>query len=39
MDLIVELPKSNGFDAIFVCMDRLIKMAYFIPTTSGISAE
>jgi hypothetical protein len=39
MDLIVELPKSNGFDAIFVCVDRLTKMAYFIPTTSGISAE
>jgi hypothetical protein len=39
MDLIVELPKSNGFDAIFVCVDRLTKMAHFIPTTSGISAE
>jgi hypothetical protein len=39
MDLIVELPSSNGFDAIFVCVDRLTKMAHFMPTHSTITAE
>ena len=39
MDFIVELPPSDGHDAIFVCVDRLTKMAHFIPTTSDVTAE
>ena len=39
MDFIVELPPSNGFDAIYVCVDRLTKMAHFCPTRSNVTAE
>jgi hypothetical protein len=39
MDYIVELPMSNGHDAVYVCVDRLTKMAHFIPTTSNVTAE
>jgi hypothetical protein len=39
MDFIVELPPSAGFNAIYVCVDRLTKMAHFIPTTTEVSAE
>src|SRR5947207_9641219 len=39
MDYIVELPPSNGYDAVYVCVDRLTKMAHFCPTTSNITAE
>jgi hypothetical protein len=39
MDYIVELPKSEGYDAIYVCVDRLTKMAHFIPTTMKVTAE
>ena len=39
MDFIVELPASAGFNAIYVCVDRLTKMAHFIPTTTEVSAE
>jgi len=39
MDYIVELPQSNGFDAIYVCVDRFTKMAHFIPTTVQVTAE
>jgi hypothetical protein len=39
MDFIVELPLSGEWDAIFVCVDRLTKMAHFIPTTTRITAE
>jgi hypothetical protein len=35
----VELPSSNGFNAIFVCVDRLTKMAHFIPTNTTVTAE
>jgi hypothetical protein len=39
MDLIVQLPKtSSGYDAIFTVVDRLTKMAHFIPCTSDIDA-
>jgi len=31
MDFIVDLPVSNNFDSIFVVVDRLTKMAHFIP--------
>jgi hypothetical protein len=36
-DFIGELPKSDGFNAIYVVSDRLTKMAHFIPTTMDIS--
>ena len=39
MDFIVELPPSGGYDAIYVCVDRLTKMAHFCPTTSTVTAE
>jgi hypothetical protein len=39
MDYIVELPLSNGFDAVYVCVDRFTKMAHFIPTTTRVTAE
>jgi transposase InsO family protein len=39
MDFIVELPKAGEYDAIFVCVDRLTKMAHFIPTNSNVTAE
>lgn len=38
MDFIVHLPWSDGFNAIFVVVDRLTKHANFIPTTTGLSA-
>ena len=39
MDFIVELPPSQGFNAILVCVDRLTKMAHFCPTTTNVTAE
>jgi hypothetical protein len=40
MDLITGLPKAReGFDAIWVAVDRLSKYAHFAPTTSEASAE
>ena len=40
MDLIVELPKTNdGYDAIITIVDRLTKMAHFIPTTTTVTAK
>jgi len=39
MDFVVELPPSEGLDAIYVCVDRLTKMAHFIPTKTTITAE
>jgi hypothetical protein len=39
MDFIVELPPSQGFDAIYVCVDRFTKMARFCPTHSDVTAE
>src|SRR5437667_2019071 len=39
MDFIVELPPSDGFNAILVCVDRLTKMAHFCPTTTNVTAE
>ena len=40
MDLIVQLPKtSKGYDAIFVVVDGLTKMAHFIPSKTTATAE
>ena len=39
MDYIVELPPSNGYNAIYVCVDRFTKMAHFCPTTMEVTAE
>lgn len=39
MDFIVNLPWSDGFNAIYVVVDRLTKHASFIPTTTGLNSE
>ena len=39
MDYIVELPPSHGYDAIYVAVDRLTKMAHFCPTSTHVTAE
>ena len=39
MDFIEQLPPSKGYDAILVIVDRLTKMAAFIPTYTSITAE
>ena len=42
MDFIVELPKSDRYNAIFIVVDRLTKKRYYISYTAideGTSAE
>lgn len=39
MDFITDLPPSATFDAICVVVDRLTKMAHFIPCRKSISGE
>jgi len=36
MDLITDLPKSEGHDAILIVIDRLTKMAHFLPCSKEI---
>ena len=39
MDFIVQLPPSQGYDTLYMCVDRITKMAHFIATNSNITAE
>jgi len=39
LDFIVELPKSQGYNAIYVIADHLTKMAHFIPCNSNCLSE
>lgn len=39
MDFIINLPWSEGYNAIYVIVDCLTKHASFIPTTTGLDAE
>lgn len=39
VDLITQLPESDGFDAICVVVDRLTKRAHFFPITNEFSAK
>jgi hypothetical protein len=38
-DFIVELPKSQGYDAVLVAADKHTKRVHFIPSVSSVSAE
>ena len=39
LDFVVKLPKSRGYDAIYVIADCLTKMAHFIPCNSNCTSE
>jgi IS30 family transposase len=39
MDFITDLPSSKAFDSIFVVVDRLTKMAHFMPNNKTITGE
>jgi hypothetical protein len=39
MDFIEKLPTSDGHDSILVVVDRLTKLAIFVPTTTSLSAR
>ena len=38
IDLVIDLPESNGFTAIVVFVDRMTKMVHFAPCTKEIAA-
>ena len=38
MDFIEGLPESDGYDSILVVVDRLTKMAVFVPTRKTLNA-
>ena len=39
LDFITDLPVSKGFDAILTVVDRLTKMAHFLPCTKSITSQ
>jgi hypothetical protein len=39
MDFITGLPESKGSNTLLVMVDRLTKMAHFVPTTETVTAE
>ena len=39
MNFITDLPKSEGDDAILIVIDRLTKMAHFLPCTEEINTR
>ncbi|QRW03556.1 Ty3/Gypsy polyprotein/retrotransposon [Ceratobasidium sp. AG-Ba] len=39
MDFIMDLPPSNGYNAILTIVDKLTKFAHFIPCTTSINEE
>ena len=39
MDFAMGLPKSKGYDSIFVVIDMLTKMTHLFPTHKGSSAK
>ena len=39
MEFIIALPSSKDFNSIFVVVDRLTKMAYFVPCNKTIRDE
>jgi hypothetical protein len=39
IDVVTGLPSSNGFDAIWVVVDRLTKLRHFVPCSTTIDAE
>jgi hypothetical protein len=38
-DFIVELPESQGYDAVLVAADQHMKRVHFIPSVSSVSTE
>ena len=39
MDFITDLQSSKAFDSIFVVVDRLTKMAHFMPCNEAVTGE
>src|SRR5437588_7989111 len=39
MDFVTDLPESEGYDAIWVVVDRLTKMAHFLPCRTDLKTR
>ena len=39
MDFMIHLPESKGFDSIMVVVDRVSKMAHFVPMLDTVTAQ